>query len=81
MKADLVMFDPATVPDMATFEQPHQYAQGISVVVINGQVAFKNGAMTAARPGRIVYSSICHGRLECCRPVTVFEGGRLEQPA
>jgi N-acyl-D-amino-acid deacylase len=55
MKADLVMFDPATVRDMATFEQPHQYPQGISVVVVNGQVAFENGAMTAARPGRILY--------------------------
>ncbi|MCM3880498.1 MAG: D-aminoacylase [Vicinamibacterales bacterium] len=55
MKADLVVFDPATVRDMATFEQPHQYAQGVSVVVINGQVAFENGAMTSARPGRILY--------------------------
>ena len=55
MKADLVIFDPATVRDMATFERPHQYAEGISVVVINGQVAFENGAMTAARPGRILY--------------------------
>jgi dihydroorotase/N-acyl-D-amino-acid deacylase len=55
MKADLVIFDPATVRDMATFEQPHQYAQGISVVMVNGQVAFENGAMTAARPGRILY--------------------------
>ena len=55
MKADVVMFDPATVRDIATFEQPHQYAQGISVVVINGQVAFENGAMTTARPGRILY--------------------------
>ena len=55
MKADVVMFDPATVRDIATFEQPHQYAQGISVVVINGQVAFENGAVTTARPGRILY--------------------------
>jgi dihydroorotase/N-acyl-D-amino-acid deacylase len=55
MKADLVLFDPAAVRDMATFEQPHQYAQGVSVVVINGQVAFENDAMTDARPGRILY--------------------------
>ena len=54
MKADIVVFDPATVRDMATFEQPHQYAQGVAVVVINGQVAFENGAVTAARPGRIL---------------------------
>jgi dihydroorotase/N-acyl-D-amino-acid deacylase len=55
MKADVVVFDPATVRDMATFEQPHQFGQGVSVVVINGQVAFENGTMTSARPGRILY--------------------------
>jgi dihydroorotase/N-acyl-D-amino-acid deacylase len=55
MKADLVIFDPTTVRDMATFERPHQYAQGVSMVVINGQVAFERGAMTAARPGRVLF--------------------------
>lgn len=55
MKADVVVFDPAMVRDMATFEQPHQYAAGMSLVVINGQVAFENGIMTIARPGRILY--------------------------
>jgi N-acyl-D-amino-acid deacylase len=55
MKADLVMFDPATVGDLATFEQPHQYARGVSLVVINGQVVFDNGTMTGARPGQVLY--------------------------
>jgi N-acyl-D-amino-acid deacylase len=55
MSADIVVFDPATVRDMATFEKPHQYAEGISVVVVNGQVVFENGAMTTARPGRVLY--------------------------
>jgi N-acyl-D-amino-acid deacylase len=55
MKADVAVFDPAVVRDRATFEQPHQYAEGFSLVVINGEVAFENGAMTAARPGRILY--------------------------
>jgi N-acyl-D-aspartate/D-glutamate deacylase len=55
MKADLVMFDPAAVRDMSTFEQPHQYAQGVSLVVINGQVVFENGKITSARPGRVLY--------------------------
>lgn len=55
MKADIVIFDAATIHDAATFEQPHQYAQGVSVVIINGEVAFENGAMTTARPGRILY--------------------------
>jgi dihydroorotase/N-acyl-D-amino-acid deacylase len=55
MKADIVIFDEATVRDAATFEQPHQYAHGVAAVVINGQVAFENGTITAARPGRILY--------------------------
>jgi len=55
LKADLVVFDPNTVRDTATFEQPHQYAEGVSAVIVNGQVAFENGKMTAARPGRVLY--------------------------
>jgi N-acyl-D-amino-acid deacylase len=54
MKADIAIFDPATVRDMATFERPHQYAEGVFAVVVNGQVAFENGRMTTARPGRIL---------------------------
>jgi N-acyl-D-amino-acid deacylase len=54
MKADLAIFDPATVRDTATFERPHQYAEGVQFVIVNGQVAFENGKMTAARPGRIL---------------------------
>ncbi len=55
MKADLVMFDPSDVRDQSTFENPHQYASGMSLVVINGEVVFENGAMTTARPGRVLY--------------------------
>jgi N-acyl-D-amino-acid deacylase len=55
MKADLAIFDPATVRDLATFEQPHQYAQGVEYVIVNGQVAFEGGKMTAARPGVVLY--------------------------
>jgi dihydroorotase/N-acyl-D-amino-acid deacylase len=55
MKADITVFDPATVRDMATFENPHQYAQGFSTVIVNGQVVFESGAMTAARPGIVLY--------------------------
>ena len=55
MKGDLVIFDPKTVRDVATFERPHQYAEGVIAVVINRQIAFEDGKMTTARPGRILY--------------------------
>jgi len=54
MKADIAVFDPATVRDTATYEKPHSYAEGFSVVVVNGQVAFENGQMTAVRPGLVL---------------------------
>jgi dihydroorotase/N-acyl-D-amino-acid deacylase len=55
LKADIAIFDPATVADRATFEQPHQYAVGVAQVIVNGQVAFENEKMTAARPGHVLY--------------------------
>ena len=55
MKADIAVFDPARVRDRATFEAPHQYAEGFSLVIVNGQVVFDGAEMTAARPGRVLY--------------------------
>jgi dihydroorotase/N-acyl-D-amino-acid deacylase len=55
MRADVVIFDPATVRDTATYQQPHQYAEGFSAVIVNGRVVFANGAMTDERPGRVLY--------------------------
>jgi N-acyl-D-amino-acid deacylase len=55
MKADIAIFDPDRIRDMATYEKPHAYAEGVTHVIINGQVAFENGAMTSARPGRVLY--------------------------
>jgi N-acyl-D-amino-acid deacylase len=55
MKADIVVFDPATVRDTATYTQPHQYAEGFAHVVVNGQIVFERGEMTPARPGRVLY--------------------------
>ena len=55
LKADIAVFDPATVRDTATFEKPHSYAEGVSYVLVNGQVVFENGKMTDARPGRVLF--------------------------
>jgi len=52
--ADLVVFDPATVADAATFEQPHQYAAGFGDVVVNGVPVVRKGAVTGARPGQVL---------------------------
>jgi len=50
--ADLVAFDPATVSDTATFEDPHQYPRGIPVVMVNGVVTIRDGEQTGVRGGR-----------------------------
>ena len=55
MKADLVVFDPDIVSDKAQFEKPHQYSVGFEDVLVNGKPVLLNGAVTAARPGEILY--------------------------
>jgi len=52
--ADVVVFDPATIQDHATFAEPHQYSTGVSHVIVNGVLALENGEPTEARPGRFV---------------------------
>ncbi len=52
--ADVVVFDPATVTDHATFEQPHQYATGVRDVFVNGVAVLRGGEHTGATPGRVV---------------------------
>ena len=50
--ADLVVFDPATIADVATYEDPCRFPAGIRAVVVNGTVVARDGRHTGARPGR-----------------------------
>jgi N-acyl-D-amino-acid deacylase len=52
--ADVVVFDPATIQDHATFEKPMQFATGVSDVLVNGVEVIKAGEHTGAKPGRVV---------------------------
>ena len=52
--ADVVIFDPATITDHATFDKPHQYATGMIDVFVNGVQVLKDGEHTNAKPGRFV---------------------------
>jgi N-acyl-D-amino-acid deacylase len=52
MFADIVVFDPATISDRATFDKPHQYAVGMKHVFVNGTQILKDGEHTGAKPGR-----------------------------
>jgi N-acyl-D-amino-acid deacylase len=65
--ADVVVFDPATIIDHATFEKPHQYATGVQHVFVNGVQVLKDGEHTGAKPGRVV-----HG--------PGYRGGRMKIP-
>ena len=52
--ADVVVFDPATIIDRATFDQPHQLSTGVQYVFVNGVAVVSNGQHTGAKPGRLV---------------------------
>ncbi|HEY1588624.1 MAG TPA: amidohydrolase family protein, partial [Rhodanobacter sp.] len=54
MWADIVVFDPATVTDLATFEQPNQLSRGMSYVLVNGVPVIAGGSMTEALPGKVL---------------------------
>ncbi len=53
-KADLVVFNPETVKDKATFQNPHQYPQGIHYVLVNGEIVVQNGEHTGRLPGKVL---------------------------
>jgi len=53
-RADLVVFDPATIRDTATFFEPHQYAAGVEFVLVNGTFVVEAGRLTGKRPGTVL---------------------------
>jgi len=54
LKADIIVFDPATITDLATFERPHQLSTGVRDVFVNGVAVLRNGLHTGAKPGVVV---------------------------
>jgi N-acyl-D-amino-acid deacylase len=54
MLADIVVFDPASIRDLATFEKPHQYSTGVRHVFVNGVHVLRDGEHTGATPGRVI---------------------------
>ena len=57
MWADVVIFDPATIRDLATFENPNQLSQGMEYVLVNGVPVIDQGKMTGALPGKVLRSA------------------------
>ena len=54
MKADVVVFDPERIRDVATFEEPHHFSEGVSDVVVNGVPVLRDGVITHALPGKAI---------------------------
>jgi N-acyl-D-aspartate/D-glutamate deacylase len=55
--ADVTVFDPARIGERGTYDEPHQYAVGVSTVVVNGEVVIDGGDHTGALPGRVLRRS------------------------
>jgi N-acyl-D-amino-acid deacylase len=53
--ADVVVFDPETIADKATYQKPHQYSVGVQHVFVNGKQAIRDGVPTGAKPGRALW--------------------------
>jgi N-acyl-D-amino-acid deacylase len=78
MFADLVVFDPATIADRATYEKPHQYAVGVRHVFVNGVAVLADGEHTGATPGRALRGPGAGKKLSAFRPLP--SGGAPGRP-
>lgn len=79
--ADVVIFDPQTITDHATYEKPHQYATGVSEVFVNGVQVLKDGEHTGATPGRVVYGPGKYLKKYDAPPVQVTEAAKQAHQA
>ncbi len=80
--ADVVVFDPATISDNATFQEPHQYATGVAHVLVNGVRVVRDGEHTGAKPGRVVRGPRLDGmgervELYATQTVLMFTNSRI----
>ena len=73
MWADVVIFDPATIRDLATFEQPNQLSQGMEYVLVNGVPVIAAGKMTGALPGKVL-------RGAGYQPMLAASGAQMSEP-
>jgi N-acyl-D-amino-acid deacylase len=55
LAADVTIFNAETIIDHATYEKPHQYAEGVEFLIVNGKLVLERGRHTNARPGVILY--------------------------
>lgn len=62
LDADVTVFDPATIRDLSTFEEPAQYSIGVKYVLVNGRTVIFDGKITSERPGRALLGPGHHGR-------------------
>jgi N-acyl-D-amino-acid deacylase len=60
--ADITIFDPATILDKATYENPAQLSEGVKYVFVNGQLEFENGKVTETKAGRVIHGPGWEGR-------------------
>jgi N-acyl-D-amino-acid deacylase len=54
MKADIVVFDPKTIRDVSTYEDPHHFSEGVTHVIVNGTPVLQDGKMTGKLPGKVL---------------------------
>jgi len=54
-RADVIAFDPDKIVDRSEFTKPHQYSEGVQLMIVNGDAVMVDGKLTGARPGQALY--------------------------